>query len=199
MTSHNDILRSKAETSVRACADRIVKVWDRASDTQREDGAQWYPLARQTSLEMARDYGVTEQTAAAVIAALSPRIQWSRNVILADRFIAGRPGSGGLPNNYAAAQRALDSDDPAESLRGPKVRSFCANILGDLDAVTIDVWATRIALHRRIDDVTAEKYLGRTGVYDALAHSYRVASARVGVTPSTMQATTWVVGRGRSV
>jgi hypothetical protein len=32
-------------------------------------------------------------------------------------------------------------------------------------------------------------------VYPAIEHAYRVAAERVGVDPTTMQATTWVVAR----
>ena len=52
---------------------------------------------------------------------------------------------------------------------------------------------SRSALRKLVAD--PEKALSRVGVYDAIEHSYRLAAARLGVDPVTVQATTWIVAR----
>jgi hypothetical protein len=192
--NHDDALRAIG-TTTRATTDRIIQVWESANATNREDGAQWYPLNRQIILELAHDYYVDEATAAAVVAHLSPRVQWNR-CLLGAAVLSGRRPVGIMGSTIARAQQALSSDDPLSTLKGPKTRNFAANLMGDLEAVTVDVWALRVAFGER-DDL--DKIIGRRGVYEATAHCYTLAARRIGVTPSTMQAATWCALRGRAV
>ena len=184
-------LQRNAGTTVRACTDRIVRTWGRATADDMTAGAAWYPAAGELARDLATRGGHTLETAAAVIAHLSPRTPWGRNVAgAAVMLLTGEDPTGHLGDNVRRARRALESTDPLSTLRTHKVRSFAANILGDRDAVTVDVWAMRVALGT-VDD----RALRRVGTYDALAHAYRLAAARVGTDPATMQATTWVVAR----
>jgi hypothetical protein len=106
------------------------------------------------------------------------------------------------------AQRALDSDEPLSTLNGNKVKAFAANLLGDEDSVTVDVWAVRVAFGASkefkstvgdSEPVRPENLLAKAGVYAAIADAYREAARQLGVAPSTVQAVTWVVIRnGRS-
>ena len=90
---------------------------------------------------------------------------------------------------FERARKALESDNPLGTFGGPKTRAFARNISGDREAVTVDVWACRVA---GID----ETKLSRVGVYEAVAQAYRDAASVKGVDPATMQATTWVTARG---
>lgn len=171
----------------------ILEVWGRATDANREDGAQWYLLAGTIVADLAAAHGVTLEQSAAVVAHLSPRTPWARNVAGAAAVLAGVTMAGLMPANRARAEAAMADAAPLSTLKGPKTRSFAANMLGDPDAVTVDVWALRVALGVRPD---LELLISRKGVYDAIADCYRIAAARVGVTPATMQATTWIVARG---
>ena len=95
-----------------------------------------------------------------------------------------------LQQGIDKARAAMVADDPWSTFGdGPKTKAFAANIIGDDHAVTVDVWAARIA------GITEEQ-LARVGVYEAVAHGYRLAAKRAGITPAQMQATTWVVIRG---
>jgi hypothetical protein len=47
-------------------------------------------------------------------------------------------------------------------------------------------------------DADVMRMFARVGSYDALAHCYRLAAKRVGVSPAQIQAVTWVVVRGRA-
>lgn len=189
MSKHNESL-AKAGTTVRATVAAILTQWEAATDAQREAGAQWYPDAAIITRDMAN--GHTLETAAAVVAHCSPQLHWSRNVLAAALVLrTGEQLSGLMGSSYRAAHRALASDNPLATLNGPKVRRFAANILGDHDAVTVDVHATRVAL----PNCKRAGVIDLVGVYDAVEHCYRLAARRVNVSPATMQATTWIVQR----
>lgn len=187
---------AKVGTTFDEVVDNILAVWNRATDANIEAGAQWYPLNGQWVIDQAYAHGYSVDTVAAVAAHLSPRIHWDRCKMLASNFLSGASTYGIMKARLKAAQTALDSDEPLSTLKGNKVKAFAANLLGDEDSVTVDVWAIRIALN-----ITATKgeEVSKAGVYDAIADAYREAARQIGVAPSTVQATTWVVIRnGRS-
>jgi hypothetical protein len=179
-------------TSTRATVDRIVATYRRATPADLEAGARWYGDAGTVATDLARAGGTSVEHAAAVIAHLSPRTPWARNVSGAWSVVLTGDAPGCLRRNVAGARRALESDAPLGTLGGPKTQRFARNILGDRDAVTVDVWAARVALGER-DDL--DRVLTWAGVYAALEHAYRLAARRLGVDPVTVQATTWVVAR----
>lgn len=185
-------------TNTRATVDRIMSTWERATPSDVESGATWYGDAHDVvdAIVAARP-DLTREHAAAIIAHLSPRTPWGRNVAGAMALVTTGAAPGCLTANVARATVALTSADPLATLKGPKIRRFALNILGDREAVTVDVWAARVALGDRFED--PEILLTRVGVFDAVEHAYRLAARRAGVDPTTMQATTWVVARnGRS-
>lgn len=101
------------------------------------------------------------------------------------------------------AWRIANGEAPLSVLRGPKVRAFYANITGDADAVTVDVWAVRAA---RGDQACVPDGRGRLRYaddgtvsareYREYADVYRRAARRLGVTPRECQAAVWVAVRG---
>lgn len=195
MSKHGDALRRSGYT-VRRVVANILATWDAATDAQREQGAQWYPDAGVAARDLATAHGTTVERVAAIIAHTSPQLQWGRNLLAASVFVA--TGGDRLPGLLGASPRAAlgawEASEPLATLNGPKVRRFAANILGDYEPVTVDVHAARVALKGCPNPQTV---LERVGVYDAIEHCYRLAARRVGVTPATMQATTWIVQRGR--
>ena len=82
--------------------DNIKAVYQLATLTEQQDGISWYPNARQIARDLADRHGIHPAEAAGVIAALSPRNRWERNVEDADRliaaFIAGGPEQAMLTN-----------------------------------------------------------------------------------------------------
>lgn len=175
---------------------RITRVFDRATASDVEAGATWYSEAEELAFHLGRNSGFGKSAAAAVISHLSPRTTWARNRSGAiSLMIYGERYDGIIGANFERARRALDvaaerpyGADLDDTFGGDKTRAFYRNILGDTDAVTVDVWAARVA---GID----ENLLKRVGVYDAVAEAYRIAARAAGVEPATMQATTWVVAR----
>jgi hypothetical protein len=199
--THDAVLRTRTGITLETAVRRILRTFDRATPADIEAGASWYGGAGALVEELARTASVTPAHAAAVVAQLSPRTTWSRNVAGATALLLRGPDSaralGCLGANVGRAVVALESSDPLSTINGPKTGAFARNILGDRDSVTVDVWAARIALSpgwsRGQDDHGAD--LSRQDVYDALAHAYRVAARRRGVDPTTCQATSWIVVR----
>jgi hypothetical protein len=182
------ILNRAGVSSVDTLTRRILRTFDAATPSDMESGATWYDEAGQLARDLADEAGSVEH-AATVIAHLSPRSTWTRNVAAAIALIRRTdlpPGVMSAP--LGRATRSLDSSDPLATLGGKKTHAFALNILGDTESVTVDVWAARVA------GIT-EQQLTLTGVYDLVAHAYRLAARRRGVTPATMQATTWIVAR----
>jgi hypothetical protein len=194
--SHDERLRTVG-TNTRGCVDRIVATYGRASEHDRESGARWYAEGELFIDSLAAQADHTREAVAAVVAHLSPRTTWQRNMLGAQSLILTGEAPGCLGANVERARRALASDQPLGTLNGPKVRRFAANLLGCRESVTVDVWAARVAFSLRDD---AELILSRVGIYEAVEHTYRVAARRLGVDPVTTQATTWIVARnGRAV
>jgi hypothetical protein len=194
-TKEVDVLYAQTGHTTEEVVANILVTWELATDTNREDGAQWYLLNQQALEELANGTGVSLETAAAVTAHLSPRVHWARNLVAAFNMLQGLPVTGVMSRSVNGAQSALDAyhngQDPMWTLKGPKTKNFALNLAGDTEAVTVDVWAFRVAFNGQLED----KVLTRAGVYQAVAQAYRTAAQRVGVTPSTMQATTWIVAR----
>jgi hypothetical protein len=195
---HDAILRARAATTLRATVDRIERTYRLATDDQLAEGREWYADAGSLVDVLTDVSGHSREQIAAMISHLSPRTSWSRNVAGAWSLITQGIGAPGiLPANVRRARLALKSDDALGTIHGPKTQRFARNILGDVDAVTVDVWATRTALGTR-DKWQTETYLKRVGIYDAIEHAFRLAARRLGVDPVTVQATCWIVERGRS-
>lgn len=189
--SHDEAIRKAFGVSLETVVRRILRTFDRATAHDIEAGARWYDEAGELAAELSNGQDVTVAHAAVVIAHLSPRTTWTRNVEGAVSLIRhGVQANGIMGALYERALASLEFADPFDSFgpTAPKTASFARNIAGDREAVTVDVWAARVA------DLD-ESMLGRKGAYDAVAHAYRLAARRRGVDPATMQATTWIVAR----
>lgn len=183
-------------TTVSEMVDRITTYYEQADERTREAGAGWYPVAA----ELAEEIGtlacvdpLADPTVigAGILAALSPRIQWSYNITAA-RAVAIRPylrPSGIFTSSWLKAQRICNGDAPSKVLGGRKVTSFYRNILGDDSVVCVDGHAYRLA----VGPGCKGKHLERKGEYDRVEASYILAARQAGVSPTTMQACTWLV------
>lgn len=181
--------RSQHDTMVR----NITRAYRRTTAAHLAAGLGWYAEAYRVAAQI---WPERPDLAAGVIAALSPRCQWSTNQVWAAAVVhAARTGQA-CPAVHTTAMRAhawriANGEAPLDVLNGPKVRAFWANIMGDTDAVTCDVWAVYVALGRK--DETMVRTPAR---YAAVAAAYRRAAVILGVTPRECQAATWVGARG---
>lgn len=110
-------------------------------------------------------------------------------MVLAAAAGKAEPAVGGLCPNRAKAWRIACGEDPDTVLSGPKVRAFWANILGDVETVTVDVWAASAA-----EGVKSKQAPVRRR-YQLLAESYRRTARRHGMSPRDVQAAVWTVYR----
>ena len=187
----------------------IQAIYQLATTTERIDGEAWYPIAGAIAAELADNYGLTQAQAIGVIAALSPRNRWKRNVqdaeSLIQAFISGGPEQARLTKvctfgaNKAKAIRILEMDcsvtgmtEVLDMLSGPKLREFARCIAG-LDDVCIDghafcIWA---ANRTGLKDVPAIGVKLRREI----KADYAAAAKVIGQSPATVQAVTWCAWR----
>lgn len=191
----DETLRDVFGTNTRAMVKRILDTYAQADSAIRDSGIAWYAIAESHCDTLSTNHGISREAAAAVIAHLSPRTSWARNVAGAYALCANATAQGCMQANVTRALEALGSSDPLATLKGPKTSAFAANILGDYSRVTVDVWAMRIALPAGTEKATMEKGIGRKGVYSAIARAYTIAAHRAGIEPAVMQAITWIVVR----
>jgi hypothetical protein len=153
------------------------------------EGARWYVGARWTVRRMARTAGVTVATAAGVVAALSPRLHWSRNITAARVVLAGERPSGVFSASLRKAERIYKGARPLSVLSGLKVRAFYRALMGDDRAAVIDTWVLHAV-------GWAHKVTDR--VYAAIARALMLAAKRVHRSVVELQAAVWVAVRGRA-
>jgi hypothetical protein len=193
MTTTATRTRKALAPEVTPDAANIIRIFREADDAQLAEGLAWYADAHSLAVALDSDDVLR---AAGVIAALSVKQDWSRNVILAARAFADGHASGTLGFCVKAADRILAGEHVDTVLRGDKTNNFAHVIADPTDAhaVVIDRHAFDIALGRVTDDET-RGILSRKGVYDTFADAYREAAAVLGYSPSQVQAVTWVVWR----
>jgi hypothetical protein len=170
----------------------ILKVYRSATDEQHSEGMAWYNSAHNLAFVIGRG---DVWKGAGLISAFSPLTPWWRNVELAVTSAqTGVARSDTLSNSTRIAQSILDGAHPLDVIKGQKTRAFCENIAlnGISDNVTVDVHAYSIAHYRAIasSDIKLGKQLYRT-----IAQCYVRAAKREGVSPTQMQAITWVAWR----
>lgn len=201
---HNETLKAKAGTTLAGCVRRIVATYQLATVQQLRAGERWYADGGEIVADIAAGGGIGTERAAVVVAHLSPQTSWQRNVTGARQLVREGRADHCMGSNITRALLAMHADDPWSTFgaRSPKTRRFAANLLGDTQLVTVDVWAMRVALGRgwgpnwrKGDDRDLALILGRVGVYEAVEHAYRRAARQLQEAPTTVQAATWIVAR----
>lgn len=173
----------------------LCGVYARATAAQIQAGREWYANAAAALLAFAGVWMAAQ--AAAVCAVLSPRVTWKENIAgvrkmhrAACDYSRVCPVVAGTRRNVERAWDIAQSGDTS-LVSGPKVSSFYANLCGDYNRVTIDVWAARAA---GISDAHMT-HLDRRR-YTAIVTAYRLAAMDSGHTPAQFQAIVWTVVRG---
>ena len=188
----------------------IEAIYQLATLTEQQDGVTWYPKAKAIAKELSTRYDLPLTTCVGVIAALSPRNRWERNIQDADSVISNYI-AGGIDqamqakvctftnNKKKAIQILAESTDDQENLigvmnilSGPKLREFASCILGMSD-VCIDGHAYCIWAGER----TGLKDVPSIGVKlrKQIKEDYIESADRLGLTPAALQAITWVTWR----
>lgn len=182
----------KIGLNVEQVTKRIIRSFNKATAQQMTEGLWWYSEATELVEYLSGASIYTVDQVAAAMAHLSPRLRWKQNVEAVTELVtAGTVPTYVMSGPAGRARRALEAADPELTFgkKAKKTLNFSRNVSGCVNSVTVDVWAAKVV------GVT-EDQLKLTGVYDALAHCFRLAAKRVGVHPAQMQAITWIVVRG---
>lgn len=177
-------------TTRRRYVRNIIEAYREATEDQILKGKSWYPDAHSLAASLSPD---DVRKGAGVIAALSANKSWAENQRLALRaFVTGKP-YGHTAVNLVKAERIMDGADPADILpMDAKTGNFYRCILDPSDPVPVcvDRHAHDVAVGRTFGN--SDRGLSSKGRYAAVADAYRAAAARLGITPSTLQAIVWV-------
>lgn len=175
-----------------AMTKRLLAHWDAADADVRRAGASWYPVIADRAAALAPH--LPRCTVLGVLAVLSPRITVAQNLYDAETVLTGRPFvTSAFAANVVKAQRLL-AGESWDDVNGeaPKVRAFLANLLGDVDRVTVDTWMLTVMLGLPI----GERGLPITPAqYRYLERVIADAAKRHHVSPRTFQATVWIQAR----
>lgn len=183
--------------------DNILAVYRSATTPEHRRGSQWYLTAQAQARRLASRYELPLSTSVGVIAALSPGLEWLRNVVDAETLIKAFMANDELPmvgvygrRNCGKALEILRGADPVAILGGLKVRSFYANLLqpDNPDPVTIDRHAYCLAhgiRSERSGAASVDVYLTPKR-YRETAEAYREIAADLDLLPNQLQATTWL-------
>lgn len=178
--------QAKHAAEHRHMRDRLLSIYSAAAPDVIEAGRLWYPGAENVIADLSREFSLGRPRVAAIVAVLSPRQRWRKNIEGARAVLEGEPWRApGYDVNRDKAV-ALAAGAPLEAIiGGDKVTSFWANLIGSRTAVTVDVWAQRAALgyyHR---------HQPKRGRYERLVSIYRAAAEAAGETPREFQSIVW--------
>ena len=192
-------------------AREIVAKFTLATSQEVQLGVDWYPSALDIANRIAVKYGVSAETAAGVIAALSPNNRWERNIVDAENIIKCW-AAGGTRSDLLAVkvctygkmkEKAIDilttpiGVNIKETLKGKKIVEFFNCITNPLlNDVCIDGHAYSVWFGQRLTmkEVPA---IGKK-LRSQIKTDYRDATAFINeelgtyYSASTIQAITWV-------
>ena len=185
----------------------ITSIYHLATLDEQQRGLNWYPNAYAIAHELSEHYDITIAQAIGVMAALSPRNRWSRNIDDSQSLIAAYVAGGAeqamltkvctFTANKTKAVKILESgltdiSSALTILSGPKLKEFASCIAG-LSDVCIDGHAFCIWNGGRtsLADVPAIGVKLRRQI----KADYVAAADQLGVTPAACQAVTWVAWR----
>lgn len=188
-------------TDTQTYVDNILSVYNGASQRDITEGVYWYINANKLAHEIMPE---NPTAGAGIIAVLSPRLRWDKNVAYA-RLAVNLMGYAldeitlsYIPALNHSRRKALAIVNGADVLdvigNGPKTRAFFDNIANPFTSqeVTVDKHAFDIANNIR----TPYKGMVITNkTYATMAEAYQIAAEILGMMPMQLQAITWVAWR----
>lgn len=185
----------------------ILRVYHLASSGEVDAGLRWYLSAHEHAKRLShilldKFASVSSvdclESAAGIIAAVSPGLRWERNIEAAERIASGE-GLEGLGvrwyDGVKKAKRIIAGTPVLDVLKGNKVRAFYENIAypKTTDKVTIDghawsIWAGERATLDEVPTISDK-------LYASIQADYVNASEVVGIRPLQLQAITWTTWR----
>ena len=168
--------------------------FNNATNEQLHHGMNWYWQAHRICLRISKYTKTPLFKVVGVMAALSPRNKWHRNISdTVDLIRRGKKSKVATYNaNKYKALAILKADYPEEVetlLNGTKIVSFYNNIMRPYkeDHVTVDIWCMR--------SVNFTGNLSAKGAYNGIQKAYTEVSTELGIKPHELQAIVWGVVR----
>lgn len=204
----HSLTTEELQTMSKQVAERVSKVWGELPPTAEYEAAAiaglakkgWYERAAVTLRLM---FGTDANQFAALLAAQSPRQPVIQNLKMSlatwDAWTrAGRPTSriaitklidevgmgAAFPSRMLNSISVLSNTTGKYELSGQKVSAFHQNLIGNMNAVTNDVW---MAVMGGID----QKMFGTQAGYLASSSKIREAARNVSMSPAEVQETVW--------
>jgi len=147
-------MRKQTKSELRKISRNLDYFFNLATDEDIKEGRQWYKLANQFCVDVAKEYKTTPLQVASVVSALSPRNRWEQNLKDAKKvFEAIKNGKSPEDikvctfhkNKFKAFELAKENIFISED--SPKTYNFVRNIAHlDPSALTIDIWHIRASL-----------------------------------------------------
>lgn len=189
----------------------IIAVYALATSGERVEGMEWYNRANRVAATIASEHGISLETAAGVIAALSPNNRWERNIVDAENVIRAFSIGGAeeaenvrvctygkMRTKAIQILEATSIVDHASILNGRKITAFYECIIGRTDAVCIDghaysIWFGDRLTMKQVPNIGKKLYAEIVSDYVQAA---RILSANgTSVTAFEVQAITWCAWR----
>ena len=183
----------------------LLAWWEESSKDEMDSGRNWYSEAQSFASHLSDTYGVSGETAAGVISALSPNNKWERNKIDAEAVLTAV--SVGVTDPHAvkvctynankAKAFSIAMGDTTILKDSPKTYAFARNV-GECDGnyVTIDKWHLRAC-----QSVSKQPKELQTSVtpkqYRILQEETLKVARAMGVCGYVFQAVVWVTIRNR--
>ena len=184
----------------------IIAVYNLASVADKDQGESWYARALEFAGKLSALYDIEVTTIVGVIASLSPRNRWERNMQDAESMVKAYANGATYKDlmqlkvcTFKAGKdkaariltdKIYDRFELLETLKGPKLQEFFNCILGDVDDVCIDGHAYSIWVGDRITLVNVPS-IGKK-LRQSIKADYQSAAQSLGVKPHVVQAITWV-------
>lgn len=190
----------------RQVRNRLRKWRELATEEQEVAGRKWYDEAAYEASTIANATGIDTLTAGAVIAALSPRNKWERNLHdawnLCEAWSRGEEQDSVSVCTFHAnrdkAWRILEGEKDVLA-NSPKVSAFADTIDNGIlsNRIVVDVWHTRACVALPSEGVIDCQASPTPAQYHRLEAITLEEAQRLGQFPCEYQATIWCVIRGK--
>lgn len=187
-------------------AKNITKYMQLATDSELNEGKNWYLDAYNFCLETASKSNLPLENVAGIVSALSPQTSWELNKKYTHAFIANKYVA--KPKVTKAKAKVIHTElksilDIYTILNGRKTQAFFMNIIKPLENtgfVTIDRHAVAICIQNPskvspLLDSEYTKYVCTELKYNCLADAYKIVAKKYELLPHEVQAITWVTYR----